>query len=116
MNSSDTISQLSDTLDLERARLLSGDILKFESILAEKKRLFEMLLESDAPDRLALDTLRKKASENQALLATTIRAIRGVNGRISAHRNRQVGIVSYSQNGARVQIGGTSMTSFESRS
>lgn len=116
MQQNEIAKQVLEILDVERAHILSGNFSKIEQIVATKSVCFDRLLGGQAPTPEFLELVRNKAKENQNLLASAVRAIRAVNGRIFALNNKQHPIETYSSAGTKIALGGNLATRFERRS
>lgn len=102
-------------LDQERKNLLKGGMEHFEAFTLEKTRLMDLMLKGRAPDAKSLERIRQKANRNQKLLAAAVRAVRSVNGRLSAVQNQGNSLNTYTSAGQMRQIGQTSNVRFDRR-
>lgn len=102
-------------LDRERENILAGGIENFAKFTHEKAILTEKLLKERAPEVSILARIRTKASRNQRLLAAAVRAVRSVNGRLTAIRGQKNSLTTYTNTGKRQQLGSNGNVRFERR-
>lgn len=107
--------ELETLLDCERENILAGGIENFTKLSHEKASLLEGLLKEHAPEAAVLARIRMKASRNQRLLGAAVRAVRNVNGRLTAIRGQKQALDTYTNTGKRQQLGSNGTVQFERR-
>jgi hypothetical protein len=106
---------LEKLLDQERANILAGGLEHFAKFTQMKAAMTERLLNGPAPDPDTLLRVRNKAAKNQRLLGAAVRAIRSVNGRLQAIGGQNKPLNTYTQSGARQQLGSNGNVNFVRR-
>lgn len=107
--------ELETLLDQERENILAGGIERLATFTQEKVQVMECLLLEGAPEAEILARIRMKASRNQRLLAAAVRAVRSVNGRLTAIRGQRKALSTYTNTGKRQQLGSNGNVQFERR-
>ena len=83
VNPASIASALEDLLKRERAAILAGDFEKLSSLAPDKERLLNRLRVPEGHPA-ALEKLRRRADQNQQLLAASARGIRAAKLRLEA--------------------------------
>jgi flagellar biosynthesis/type III secretory pathway chaperone len=95
------LEALADLLERERSALISGDLEGLARLADEKERLI-----GDAATMTAsgLQSLKEKATRNEALLNSALEGIRSVAARLDALREARDTLNTYDRSGQRQSI------------
>ena len=99
-----TVAEMDDLLERERAALLDGNLDAIPGLLSEKEALFDRLAELDRLERAGLKDLQGKVMRNQALLDSAMRGIRAVADRMSVLRRVSQTLETYDASGRRESV------------
>lgn len=100
----DSIDEMYDVLDQERAALLLGDLDSVARLHARKEALNEALSLPNQSTADDLRALREKAARNQALLNSALDGIRSVARRLATVRRVRQSLEYYGEDGNRASV------------
>lgn len=93
-----TTAALLSLLDLERTALCGSDYSVLDDLADRKKQLIAAMAESE-PHPKDVEKIRKKLSENQALLSAAIAGVKSARDRITELQKVRSGLGVYDQTG-----------------